>query len=189
MDIPELERTLEPCPGPDGAVDPVPFDTVMAHLYRGEMQRLTVWRSRLDTTTHWAILLTTGITTFAMGSEDVPHFSMLLGLAILTMCMLIEGRRYQHLHHSKWRISLLEHNFFAGRLCPEGPPVQANWRRQLAADLVRPHYTMTLITAMRSRLRRNYLMLFYFVTAVWLQNCLFILLMLLMLQICIDVLQ
>ena len=32
----------------------------LAHLYRGEMYRRTVWRSRLDTTTNWAVV-TTGI--------------------------------------------------------------------------------------------------------------------------------
>jgi uncharacterized membrane protein len=32
----------------------------LAHLYRGELYRSTVWRTRLDTTTNWAVL-TTGI--------------------------------------------------------------------------------------------------------------------------------
>ena len=32
----------------------------LAHFYRGEMYRSTVWRTRLDTTTNWAIV-TTGI--------------------------------------------------------------------------------------------------------------------------------
>ena len=32
----------------------------LAHLYRGEVYRSTVWRTRLDTTTNWAVV-TTGI--------------------------------------------------------------------------------------------------------------------------------
>ena len=28
----------------------------LAHLYRGEMYRSTVWRTRLDTTTNWAVV-------------------------------------------------------------------------------------------------------------------------------------
>ena len=32
----------------------------LAHLYRGEMYRSTVWRTRLDTTTNWSVV-TTGI--------------------------------------------------------------------------------------------------------------------------------
>jgi uncharacterized membrane protein len=32
----------------------------LAHLYRGEVYRSTVWRTRLDSTTNWAVV-TTGI--------------------------------------------------------------------------------------------------------------------------------
>ena len=32
----------------------------IAHLYRGEIYRSTVWRTRLDSTTNWAVV-TTGI--------------------------------------------------------------------------------------------------------------------------------
>jgi uncharacterized membrane protein len=148
--------------------DPGQFHMATVHLYRGEMQRMVVWRSRLDQTTHWALLLTAGITTFALGAVLVPHFIMLLGLAINTLCMIIEGRRYQHLHHSKWRINLLEHNFFASCLCPLDPLLEPTWRQQLSSDLGRPHFTIGHVMAIRLRLRRNYLMLFYFITAVWL---------------------
>ncbi|MDX1654507.1 MAG: DUF2270 domain-containing protein, partial [Candidatus Competibacteraceae bacterium] len=38
--------------------DPV-FDSAemgaLAHLYRGEMYRSKIWRTRLDTTTNWAV--------------------------------------------------------------------------------------------------------------------------------------
>ena len=34
--------------------------TASAHLYRGEIYRSTVWRTRLDSTTNWAVV-TTGI--------------------------------------------------------------------------------------------------------------------------------
>lgn len=154
-----------PGPGPAGSG---PYHNAAVHFYRGEMQRMTIWRSRLDTTSHWAILLTTGITTFALGAADVPHFTMLLCLAINTICLLMEGRRYLHLHHSKWRIALLERNYFGSLFCPDEPATEPTWRQQLGADLVRPHYTITPLLATRLRLRRNYLMLFYFVTGVWL---------------------
>ena len=143
------------------------FHTCMLHFYRGEMNRLTVWRQRLDTTTHWAIILTTGLTTFVLGAREMPHYIMLLGLAFNSIFMLIEGRRYQHLHHSKWRINLLEHNFFAAQLGAT-QPVESSWRAQLVADLQRPHFTIKHWLGVRLRLRRNYLMLFYFTTAVWL---------------------
>jgi uncharacterized membrane protein len=141
--------------------------TCMVHLFRGEMQRMTVWRQRLDTTTHWAIILSAGLTTFALGSAQMPHYIMLLGLAFNTLFMVIEGRRYQHLHHSKWRLNLLEHNYFAARLGAE-QPVESTWREQLGRDLQQPHFTIGHTLGIRLRLRRNYLLLFYFVTLVWL---------------------
>jgi uncharacterized membrane protein len=39
-----------------------PFGTAeigaLAHLYRGELYRSTVWRTRLDATTNWAVVST-----------------------------------------------------------------------------------------------------------------------------------
>src|SRR5690349_2788919 len=34
--------------------------TALAHLYRGEVYRSTIWRTRLDSSTNWAVV-TTGI--------------------------------------------------------------------------------------------------------------------------------
>ena len=153
-------------PGPDPAEDPRSFHTTMAHLYRGEVHRMTVWRTRLDTTSHWAMLLTVGMTTFTLGAVGVPHYILLLGLALNSMCMLLEARRYQHLHHSEWRLRLLEQAYFAPLLVGTSP--EADWRPRLAEDFRRPCQTVTLLTAARVRLRRNYLMLASFITAVWL---------------------
>ena len=43
-----------------------------------------------------------------------------------------------------------------------------DWGARLADDLRHPHITISLFNATRLRLRRNYLMLAYFITAVWL---------------------
>jgi len=127
---------------------------------------MTVWRSRLDTTSNWAILLTTGLTTFTLGSPTVPHYTLLLGLALNSICMLLEVRRYQHLHHSEWRLSLLERGYLSPWLEPSHS--QVSWKGTLAADLREPQATICLLDAVRRRLRRNYVLLFYFMTAVWL---------------------
>lgn len=149
--------------------DSTAYVTALAHLYRAEMQRMTVWRQRLDNTTHWALLLTMGVTTFTLGSPGMPHFAMLLALSFNLILMLLEGRRYQRLHHARWRLSLLEHNFFGPVICPSGCQlVEPTWERQLRRDLQNPHFTLTLSMGTRLRLRRNYLLLMYFTTAVWL---------------------
>lgn len=144
------------------------FHTAIAHLYRAEMNRMTVWRQRLDTTSNWAILLTFGMSTFVLGTTSVPHYVMLLGLAIVSICLVIEARRYQRLHHSKWRLALFDHNYYANMLWPSARLAEPGWRRQLAFDLRRPHFTMSWYMATRLRLRRNYLLLVYFITGVWL---------------------
>ena len=147
-------------------LDSVSFHAAMVHLYRGEMQRLTVWRQRLDVTSNWAILLVVALTTFTLGAVEVPHFTLLLGLAILGISVLIEGRRYRHLHHSGWRLYLIEQGYFAEMLGPSRA-LAANWRQRLADDLRRPRLLIGWFKGMRVRLRRNYLVVLYFVTAAW----------------------
>ena len=147
--------------------DPEGFPTAMGHLYRGEMNRMTVWRTRLDTTSNWAILLSTGMTTFTLGSPGIPHFILLLGLALIGICLFIEARRFRHLLQSKWRVHVLEAHYFGGRLCPPSSEEKSSWREELAWDLERPRFTVGTFMALRMRLRSNYLLLVYFVSAVW----------------------
>jgi uncharacterized membrane protein len=143
------------------------FHTAMAHLYRAEMHRMTVWRQRLDVTTNWAILLTGGMTTFALGSRELPHYVLLLGFSLIVVSLLIESRRYQRLHHSRWRLHVLEACYFAALLegarhCEDG-----SWREVLAHDLRHPRMFVSWFTGLKIRLRRNYLLFIYFITAVW----------------------
>jgi uncharacterized membrane protein len=145
----------------------VGFHTAVVHLYRGEMQRMTVWRQRLDVTSNWAILLTVALTTFTLGASEVPHFTLLLGLALIGISVLIEGRRYRYLHHSGRRLYLIELGYFANVLQPSGTAPAVKWRSMLAEDLRRPRLVMSWFKATRVRLRRNYLLVLYFVTAAW----------------------
>jgi uncharacterized membrane protein len=161
------EGNVSALPALRGESDTTSFDAAMVHLYRGEMNRMTVWRQRLDVTANWAILLTFALTTFTLGSPQVPHYILLLGLALIGIAILIEGRRYRHLHHSKWRLFLLECGYFAELLRPLPDHAPRDWREELARDLTQPRFRITWLTATRARLRRNYLLLFYFVTVVW----------------------
>jgi uncharacterized membrane protein len=144
------------------------FDTAMAHLYRGEMHRMVTWRQRLDITTNWGVITALGMTTFALGSERTPPYILLLGLVVVAICLLIEARRYRHYHCSLQRLRLIEQHYFAGLLQPRSSSPDGAWRARLATDLTRPTQTIGLIAAARFRLRRNYLMLAYFITAAWL---------------------
>src|SRR6185503_2702680 len=50
------------------------FNNAMIHFYRGEVQRSTTWRTRLDTTTYWAVFTTGATLSFAFSSNTNPHF-------------------------------------------------------------------------------------------------------------------
>jgi len=65
----------------------------IAHLYRGEVYRSTIWRTRLDNTTNWSIV-TMGIalsTTFS-SPEASPLPLVLVGL-LLAVFLGMEGSR------------------------------------------------------------------------------------------------
>ena len=153
---------------PRGSIDDRDVVMAVAHLYRAEMNRMSVWRQRLDVTTNWAVILATALTTFTLGSAEVPHYTLLLGLALVFISILLEGRRYRHLHHSKWRLYLLESGFFANILRPaKSQDPNPEWSRLLAADLRHTHFSISWLTGMRLRLRRNYLLIIGFMSAVW----------------------
>lgn len=159
--MPEPPRPTEP-------TVPTDLATPLAHLYRGEMHRMTVWRQRLDITANWAVLLTFGLTTFTFGSREIPHYTLLLGLALIGISLLLEARRYRHLYHSKYRLHLLEVGYFAELLDPSPSGTSQDWRSFLADDLRRARFEVSWFAAIRLRLRRNYLLLTYFITSVWL---------------------
>ena len=85
----------------------------LAHLYRGEVYRSTVWRTRLDSTTNWAVV-TTGIALSATFSsaEASPLPMVLVGL-IVTVFLLFEARRYRYFNVWRARARLLETDFYA----------------------------------------------------------------------------
>ncbi len=47
--------------------------SVAAHLYRGEVERVTTWRDRLDRTTDWAVTLMAAILVYAFSSDGTSH--------------------------------------------------------------------------------------------------------------------
>jgi uncharacterized membrane protein len=132
----------------------------IAHLYRGEIYRSTVWRTRLDSTTNWAVV-TTGIALSATFSnaEASPLPMVLVGL-IVTIFLLLEARRYRYFNIWRARARLLETDFYTPML--RGDPVVLNthWGRLLARDLCRPRYHVSLARAAGRRLRRTYAWIF-----------------------------
>jgi uncharacterized membrane protein len=132
----------------------------IAHLYRAEIYRSTVWRTRLDSTTNWAVV-TTGIALSATFSsaEASPLPMALVGL-IVTMFLLLEARRYRYFNIWRARARLLETDFFTPMLRGEPYPVNSDWSCLLAQDYCAPRYHVSLVRAAGRRLRRTYCWIF-----------------------------
>ena len=117
--------------------------TALSHLYRGELYRSTVWRTRLDATTNWAVL-TTGIAlslTFSSESAS-PLPLVLVGLLVATF-LFIEARRYRFFDFWRMRAHVLEVQFFGPILRGEGVQVENGWNEILYQDYRAPNLHIT----------------------------------------------
>src|SRR3984893_1268968 len=134
--------------------------TALAHLYRGELYRSTVWRTRLDATTNWAVL-TTGIAlslTFSSESAS-PLPLVLVGLLVVTF-LFIEARRYRFFDFLRMRAHVLEVYFFGPILRGHGVQVENGWNEILYQDYRAPNLHITYAEAVGRRLRHNYSWIF-----------------------------
>jgi len=128
----------------------------LAHLYRGEVYRSTVWRTRLDSSTNWAVV-TTGIALSATYSsaEAAPLPMVLVGL-LVSVFLLFEARRYRYFNVWRARARLLETDFYAPMLKGEGVQLASGWTDLLARDYLEPKYHISFARALGRRLRRTY---------------------------------
>jgi uncharacterized membrane protein len=150
----------------EAATDRSDFLSLMAHTYRGELGRTSSWRTRIDRTTNWAVVVTASLLTWTFSSESRPHYVLLIGLVMLSVFLGIETRRYRTFDVWRSRVRLLEENVFANALDPEGVE-ESNWRRLLSEDLREPTIKMPTVEAVSRRLRRVYAPLFSVLIAAW----------------------
>ena len=128
----------------------------IAHLYRGEVYRSTIWRSRLDNTTNWAVV-TTGIALSLSysGPGASPLPLVLVGLLVVVF-LLFEGRRYRYFNVWRARCRLMETDVYAPLLRGEGVRMDGKWNTLLAGDYARPRFHISYARAVGRRLRKNY---------------------------------
>ncbi len=142
------------------------FATAMVHLYRGELTRANVWRSRLDVTTNWAVVSTGAALSFAFAQPETHHSVILLITVLVTLFWMIEARRYRYYELWSYRIRLLETDFYAAMLVPPFHP-GPNWSKNLAESLLHPQFPITLWEALGRRLRRNYIWIYLILGGAW----------------------
>lgn len=128
----------------------------LAHLYRGEVYRSTIWRTRLDTTTNWSVV-TLGVALSVSYSSPAasPLPLVLVGILILFF-LLLEARRYRYFNVWRARARWMETHFYAPILTDGDLRLEEGWQNALADDYAAPQYHISLLRAIGRRLRRNY---------------------------------
>jgi uncharacterized membrane protein len=129
----------------------------IAHLYRGEVYRSTIWRQRLDTTTNWAVV-TLGIAlSIAFASPQASPLPLVLVGVLIVFFLMLEARRYRFFNVWRARCRWLETHFYAPMLVEGNLHLEEGWQEKLADDYLHPRYHVTFWVAMGRRIRRNYL--------------------------------
>jgi len=139
----------------------------MSHFYRGEIGRIMQWRARLDNTTNWAITTTSTIFTVAFSIRDVPHIIFLFNLAIVSIMLWIEARRYRFYDAFRARVRMLEAHFMVPIVMQNETMLQGDWRKLLAEDLLLPSFKISAFEAVGRRLKRNYAFIYVVILVAW----------------------
>ena len=132
----------------------------LAHLYRGEMYRSKVWRSRLDMTTNWAVGTTGVALSIAFSGESHPAVTLILVGLLVLIFLGIEARRYRYFDMWRTRVRLLEIAFFGQVLRGEGESEGKPWNQLLDEDYREQRFHISFLEAIGRRLRRNYAWIF-----------------------------
>ncbi|MBI6630343.1 DUF2270 domain-containing protein [Pontibaca salina] len=129
----------------------------VSHLYRGEVYRSTIWRTRLDTTTNWAVV-TLGIAlSISFASPNASPLPLILVGILIILFLMLEARRYRYFNVWRARARWIETHFYAPLLHDGDLQLEENWQKTLARDYEKPTYHVDFMTAVGRRIRRNYL--------------------------------
>lgn len=128
----------------------------IAHLYRGEVYRSTIWRTRLDATTNWAVAALGLAMSASFAHADASALPLVLIGVLIVVFLLFEARRYRYFNVWRARARWMEKNFYAPMLRGDGKAPTFDWEQVLARDYCEPKHHITYACAIGRRLRRNY---------------------------------
>jgi len=129
----------------------------LAHLYRGEVYRSTVWRTRLDTTTNWAVVTLGVALSITYSHPDASPLPLLLVGILIMLFLALEARRYRYFSVWRARSRWIEKHFYVPMLVGSDLHTEEGWQRILAEDYQHPQYYVSYMTAIARRVRSNYL--------------------------------
>ncbi len=131
--------------------------TALAHLYRGEVYRSTIWRTRLDTTTNWAVVTLGVALSISFSSPGASPLPLVLVGVLILLFLMLEARRYRYFNVWRARARWMETHFYAPMLYDGDLHMEEEWQKVLSEDYLRPHYHVSFWVALGRRIRRNYL--------------------------------
>ena len=132
----------------------------LAHLYRGEMFRSKIWRTRLDTTTNWAVV-TTGIAlSLSFSGPDASPLPLIMVSLLVMVFLGFEARRYRYFDIWRSRVRVMELYFYGPLLRGRGISRDSGWADALADDYLKIRFHISYWEALGRRLRRNYVWIF-----------------------------
>jgi uncharacterized membrane protein len=149
----------------DDFEQPLLSEQAMSQLFRGELSRSDTWRTRLDTTTNWALTTTAAVISFGFASPESSHVTFLVGIWMVVSFLLIEARRYRYYDLWNRRVRLLEDGWWAPMLRRE--PLDPDALRELAVEMSRPQLQLSLSSAIATRLNRAYGPILLVLLATW----------------------
>ncbi|WP_232816560.1 DUF2270 domain-containing protein [Paracoccus zhejiangensis] len=129
---------------------------VLAHLYRGEVYRSTIWRTRLDTSTNWSVVTLGVALSITYSSPQASPLPLVLVGILIVFFLMLEARRYRYFNVWRARCRWLELHFIAPILKEGDLHLEEHWQDRLADDYMRPSYHVSMWTAVGRRIRRNY---------------------------------
>ena len=134
--------------------------TALSHLYRGELYRSTVWRTRLDATTNWAVVSTGLALSLTFSSATASPLPLMLVSLLVAVFLHTEARRYRFFDFWRVRAHILETQFFGPILRGRGVQTGNGWNEVLYQDYRKPRLHISYPDALGRRLRRNYTWIF-----------------------------
>ena len=140
----------------------------IAHLYRGEIYRSTIWRTRLDNTTNWSIV-TLGIAlSSTFSSKEASALPLILIGMLLAVFLGLEARRYRYFNVWRARARFMETHWYAPILNGKRGTDDDRWRAILADDYLHPRHHISFLRAAGRRVRRTYIWIIGIQTAAYL---------------------
>ncbi|MEM6748790.1 MAG: DUF2270 domain-containing protein, partial [Pseudomonadota bacterium] len=143
----------------------------LAHLYRGEVYRSTIWRTRLDATTNWSVVSLGLALTISYQSAESSALPLFLVALLIGVFLYLEARRYRYFNVWRARARWLEIHFYAPLLKRERVE-KPEWLDRLSDDYQKPEHHISFARALGRRLRRNYLWIFSVQTIALFGKCL-----------------